>query len=34
MQIKGLQEELMKQFIAQREARGLYRSLADILRRM
>mgnify|MGYP001238727248 CR=1 FL=1 len=34
MQIKGLQENLAKQLIAEREQRGPYRSLSDVLRRV
>ncbi|MCS6302784.1 MAG: DNA polymerase III subunit alpha [Nitrospira sp.] len=34
MQIKGLQEDLAKQLIAEREAHGTYRSLADVLSRV
>ncbi|MFO0772690.1 MAG: DNA polymerase III subunit alpha [Nitrospiraceae bacterium] len=34
MQIKGLQEDLAKQIIAEREQRGSYRSLSDFLRRV
>lgn len=34
MQIKGLQEELAKQIIAEREQYGLYRSLSDFLCRI
>ena len=34
MQIKGLQEDLVKQFIAERETKGPYRSLSDLLSRV
>lgn len=34
MQIKGLQEELAKRIIAEREANGPYRSLSDLLSRV
>ncbi len=34
MQINGLQEDLAKQLIAEREMNGLYRSLADLLGRV
>jgi error-prone DNA polymerase len=34
MQIKGLQEDLAKQPVAEREMNGLYRSLADLLGRV
>ena len=34
MQIKGLQEDLAKQLVAEREAHGMYRSLADLLSRV
>ena len=34
MQIKGLQEDLAQQIIAERETHGPYRSLSDVLRRV
>jgi len=34
MQIKGLQEDLVQQIIAERETHGPYRSLSDVLRRV
>jgi len=34
MQIKGIQEELVKQIIEERQAHGLYRSLADFIARV